>query len=417
MNRQTTEAAGFGLERACNGANGRRTAPLKVGVVCDLLEERWLSMDLVADMLLAQLASGNALGMESGGIEAIRIRPKPGPRFARIPFAGRTRVAFTADRLLHRFWDYPRILRRQAARCDVYHIVDHSYAQLVHELPAERTIVTCHDLDTFRCVLEPARDPRSRLFRHMTRRILSGLRKAARITCDSQATLDGLVAHDLCAPGQAVVIPNGVDPFCSPEPHESADREASRLLGPQGRYPVDLLHVGSAIPRKRLDILLRVFAAVRREAAGVRLVRAGGGFTDGQKSLVRDLGLEDAIVVLPYLDRDVLAAVYRRAAMVLQPSEAEGFGLPVAEAMACGTAVVATDIPVLREMGEEAAVYCPLADIDAWRDTILELLQERHAQPERWNTRLRAGIDRAAHFTWENYARRMSDLYREIGLP
>ena len=74
-------------------------------------------------------------------------------------------------------------------------------------------------------------------------------------------------------------------------------------------------------------------------------MRVGGPFTAAQQAQVRELGLGDAIVVLPLLDRSTLAAVYRRCALVLMPSEREGFGLPVLEALACGTPVVASDSP------------------------------------------------------------------------
>ena len=84
-------------------------------------------------------------------------------------------------------------------------------------------------------------------------------------------------------------------------------------------------------------------------------------------------------------DRATLAAVYRRAALALQPSEAEGFGLPVAEAMACGTPVLASDLPVLREVGGEAAVYRPVADVPAWSEAALNLLAERQAQHATWH--------------------------------
>jgi len=80
-----------------------------------------------------------------------------------------------------------------ADRFDIFHVVDHSYAQLVHELPGNRTVVTCHDIDTFRSIIEPGREPRHAAFRAMTRRILGGLRKAGHVVCDTEATREALI--------------------------------------------------------------------------------------------------------------------------------------------------------------------------------------------------------------------------------
>ena len=120
-----------------------------------------------------------------------------------------------------------------------------------------------------------------------------------------------------------------------------------------------MLHVGSTIARKRIDTLLRVFAGIRRARPDARLVRVGGPFTAEQRALVRELQLEDAIVVLPFLDRSTLAAVYRQSAVLLLPSEREGFGLPVLEALACGTPVIASDIEALREVGASRGGLLP----------------------------------------------------------
>jgi glycosyltransferase involved in cell wall biosynthesis len=321
---------------------------------------------------------------------------------------------FKADRLLNRFWDYPRLLRRRGAECDLFHIVDHSYGQLVHELPAERTVVTCHDLDTFRSVLNGRAERRGPFFKAMTRRIMSGLGKAARVTCDSAATRDELLAYGLVEPRRVVVVPNGVHPACSPEADPSADAEAARLLGPARADRLDVLHVGSTIRRKRIDLLLHVVAALRKSFPGTRLVRAGGPFTPEQLRLVERLNLSGAVVVLPHLERDVLAAVYRRAAVVLQPSEREGFGLPVVEALACGTPVVASDLPVLREVGGEAAAYCAVGDLAAWTETAAQLLAERGEGGGPWARRRAAAIAQAAKFSWAEYARKMVAVYRQL---
>ena len=384
----------------------RESRAPRVAVLCDLREENWHSMNLVADMLLEQTAA------RARGVETVRVCPPMRRRFSR---AGANGWRFNADRLANRFWDYPRHLRALRAGFDLFHVVDHSYAQLVHHLPPERTVVTCHDLDAFRCLLEPAAEPRPALFRAMTRRVLDGFRRAARVACDSHATRDELLAHRLLPAERLTVIPNGVHPAFTSEPSPRADAEAARLLGPAEEGAPELLHVGSTIARKRVDVLLRVFAAVRESFPRARLVRVGGAFTPAQAALADELKLRDAVIVLPHLDADVLAAVYRRAALVLQPSEREGFGLPVVEALACATPVVASDLKVLREVGGDGAVcYRPVGDVPAWADAATRLLRERAHAPDAFAARRAAATARAATFTWADYAARTVALYREV---
>jgi len=210
------------------------------------------------------------------------------------------------------------------------------------------------------------------------------------------------------------VVPNGVHPTCSPRPDPSAERDAAALLGPVDVNRPELLHVGSTIPRKRIDVLLEVFALLRRRHPNLRLVRVGDTFTHSQERLVSRLKLADHITVLPFVDRRVLAAIYRRAAVLLQPSDREGFGLPVAEAMACGTPVVASDIAALREVGGDAASYCPVGDLDGWTSAVAVLLEERATNPDRWRARRTAGTAQARRFNWPEHAQRMTDVYREI---
>lgn len=382
--------------------------PLKVAVVADLLEEQWPSMDLVAEMLVEHLRTDHA-----GAIEPVLIRPALRPRATRLPALREARAAFTTDRFTNRLWDYPAVTRGIARSFDIFHIVDHSYAHLVHTLPAARTLVTCHDLDTFRSILEPERETRSFLFRAMTRRIFAGLRAAGHIACDTEATRDALVAKGGIDPARTTVVPNGPHPSCAPEAEPAADVEAARLLGPAGRM-TEILHVGSTIARKRIDVLLHVLKAVRRVRHDVRLVRVGGAFTAEQRALVRELQLDDFIVSLPFLDRATLAAVYRRSAVVLLPSEREGFGLPVLEALACGTPVVASDIEALREVGGDAVRYCPPDDVEAWTTAVVTSLGERRDDRERWAARRSAGIARAASFSWSRYTREVVGIYRRL---
>jgi len=388
--------------------------PTRLAVVCDYPEEGWPSMDLMGEMILSHLERGHA-----EQVAPTRLCPSYHHRLTRWPVLRRLGLARNADRVLNRFWDYPRALAPRGRRdeFDLYHVVDHSYAQLVHVIPAGRAVVTCHDLDTFRCLLEPEREPRPGWFRALARRTLTGLQKAAAVVCDSEATRTALLAHRLVPDARLRVVYPGIHPECTVDPDPAADAEAVRFLGPADRDgPPDLFHVGSTIPRKRIDVLLATFAAVRRIHPGARLIRAGGPLTLEQEQKARRLGVFDAMVSLPFCSRAILAAVYRRASLVLMPSEAEGFGLPVAEALACGAPLLASDLPVLREVGGDAPIYRSVADLAGWTEGALTLLAERHDEAVRRVRRAR-GLAQARHFAWTDHAEQLVSLYRELLEP
>lgn len=386
---------------------GEPLALPRVAVVADLREERWYAMDLVAEMLL-----NNLQAQEARLVDATELCPVMARRLTRLPLAGRTAAANTADRILNRVWDYPRWLRSRVKYFDLFHIIDHSYAHLATGLPAGRSIVSCHDLDAFRGVLPGSRG--SIVERTLGRRLLKGMSAARKILCGSAATRNELVAATAIPAELIVVVPYGVHPACSPRSEPDADREAALLLGPPGGHRVDLLHVGSTIPRKRIDVLLRVVAALRKKSRDVRLIQVGGPLTSSQRRLAGRLGLDDVVVVLPFLTPWVLAAVYRRAALLLQTSEREGFGLPVAEAMTSGTPVLASDLPALREVGGRFSTYCPVGDVEQWIVAAAQLLEERADDSASWRARQVEGIAWAQRFDWRTHARTTMNIYREL---
>jgi len=375
--------------------------PPTLAVMTDFPAEGWPSMDLCGEMLLAHLPMSG-----SHAVEPTRVCPPFRRLASRLPLIGGKKAAFNADRLLNRFVMYPRHARRLAGKFDLFHIVDHTYAQLVHAVPAEHTGVYCHDLDAFRSLLEPARDPRPWWFRRLARRILTGMQKAALVFHNSVQTREELLRFGLIDPARLAHAPLGVAPEFTPQPSSPAG-PMPWLVDLAGRPWV--LHVGSCIPRKRVDVLLEVVAAVRRVSPDLRLVKVGGEWTAEQRVRMDALGLANSVTHVTGLSRAELAEVYRRAPVVLLPSEAEGFGLPVVEALACGAAVVASDLPVLREVGGEVATYCPVGDVPAWAAAVSKHFTDRDGIPDRT-----ARLAWVARFRWANHADTIAAAYHRV---
>lgn len=375
--------------------------PIRIGVVCDLEEEGWHSMDLVGDMLLETLPS-----VAHGAIVATRLRPPMIRRWTRLPVVGAGSRAHLGDRLTGRLWDYPRWLAPRRGDFDVFHIVDHSYAHLIRALPADRTIVTCNDTDAFEAARTGAVsrfDPARLLAAH----VLDGISRASHVACISEATRQDLIATGRVDPSRTSVVHLGAHPTCTPVPDAQADADIDRLVTPAA---FDVLHVASTIPRKRIDVLIEMFSKFHTTHPEARLVRVGGPLTREQQRLADCRGLSSALVQLPFLERRQLAALYRRASVVVLPSDREGFGLPVVEAMACGTPVIASDIPALREVGGAAAIYAPPGDVTAWVDALASLRRER-LDPAARERRRFACLSAAARFNWQRYAEQMAALY------
>jgi glycosyltransferase involved in cell wall biosynthesis len=373
----------------------------RLAVLTDFPDEGWPSMNLCGDMLLAHLPRGGPVA-----VQADRLCPPFRRLSTRLPILERFNPAFNVDRLLNRFLLFPRHARRAAPRFDLFHIADHTYAQLVHALPSGRAGVYCHDLDAFRCLIEPAVDPRPRWFRALACRILAGLKAAAVVFHSTTAVGEEIGRTGLVSRDRLVLAPYGTAPEFAPDP----PGDPVRLPGLVG-FDDDpwLLHVGSCIPRKRIDVLLDVVAAVREGVPGLRLVKVGGEWSPDHWCQITRLGLAGSIVHVHDLTRAELAELYRRATVVLVPSKAEGFGLPVIEALACGTPVVASDIPALREAGGPAAAYAPVGDVGAWADAVARVLRDPTASLSRAER-----LAWSARFSWATHAETIARAYHRL---
>jgi glycosyltransferase involved in cell wall biosynthesis len=368
----------------------------RLAIIFDAPEERWPSMDLVAEMLLRHLQMEHA-----DSYRTAPVHPRFSGFFKAVP-ALRERTAWNADRLLTRFLTYPAQLIARKREFDLFHVADHSYSQLVHVLPSEFTGVFCHDLDAFACLIRP-NDAAPAWRKAIARAQLSGLQRATVVFYSTAQVRAEIERAGIVDPQRLVHAPYGVaDEFFSADAPDAI---------PAGLLPARpfLLHVGSSMARKRLDVLFEVFARVRVHIPDLMLVQQGAELTADQKALVTRLGIADALVQPPRLSRTGLAALYRRAELVLLTSEREGFGLPVLEALAAGGTVVASDIPAFREVGGAAAVFCRVGDVEQWAQTVRELIEKPDGRPS-----LPVRDTVAKSFTWTAHATKVAEAYHRV---
>jgi glycosyltransferase involved in cell wall biosynthesis len=168
--------------------------------------------------------------------------------------------------------------------------------------------------------------------------------------------------------------------------------------------------VGTLEPRKNHVLALEALARLKAAGHAHRLVIAGGRgwLFDPVERMIGELGLTGDVTFSGFVPEGDLPALYAGSDCLLMPSLYEGFGLPVLEAMACGTPVVCANASSLPEVADAAALLAPASDAEAFSAAIdLVLRQPRLAAALR--TR---GLERAAHFTWEACAAATVEVYR-----
>jgi glycosyltransferase involved in cell wall biosynthesis len=228
--------------------------------------------------------------------------------------------------------------------------------------------------------------------------------RADAVVVPTRAVADALAVHvDL---RRVVVVGEGVSSdLVLPA---DAGARASRLALPAGGF---LLTLATLEPRKGLDVLIRALARRTGPALPLLVVGQPGWGGVDPDSLARDEGLDAGRVrVLGRLSDADLATVLHRATALVMPSRAEGFGLPVLEAMAAGTPVVCSADPALAEVGSDAVRIAPIGDDAALAAVLDEVLGDPGLR-ERMSER---GRVRASDYSWEGAARSLWALYRSM---
>jgi glycosyltransferase involved in cell wall biosynthesis len=191
------------------------------------------------------------------------------------------------------------------------------------------------------------------------------------------------------------------------------DERALQLVRTRYGLPPSYILSASALePRKNLARTVEAFAAARARGLAQELVLAGAryfGTSDIGQAIAKH-GLERVVHLPGYIDDADMAAVYSGADAFIYPSLYEGFGIPLLEAMACGTPVVAARAASMPEVAGDAAEYVDPLDVESMAEGMLRVLGDAHRAKE-----LRAaGFERVKAFTWERTARETAALYRRV---
>ena len=283
---------------------------------------------------------------------------------------------------------------------DIYHATDYLVPQLA------RTPVVATLYDAIPLMNPQWANPRLRSLKNWLLKRCA--QSADAVIAISNAAVPELVEHYAITPSRIRVIPLGVDTRWFDRPDDETIDVTLRDHGLTRGY---FLHVGTLQPRKNLDALVTAYERLPAHVSDVRQLVLVGKYGWGAAGL-RDRLLSKRsagrVVWLDYVSRDVLQSLYYGAGAFVFPSLAEGFGLPVIEALAAGLPVVATRLPSLVEIAEGYATFVA-DDIDA----LIDALTATHDRPDNIDD-ANARRRHAATFSWNECALSTEALYREL---
>lgn len=265
------------------------------------------------------------------------------------------------------------------------------------------SVVTIYDLTFLRY---PQRLSRARRL-YLQAFTARSCRHATRITAISHSTKADLIEL-LGLPAEKIdVTPLGYNrAMFRPLPQE----DIAAFKAAKGLPDRFWLYLGTLEPRKNLVTLLEAYAQLPADDR-LPLVLAGGKGWDYEPifQAIEQHHLSEMVSTPGFIPSEDMALWYNSADCFVYPSVFEGFGLPVLEAMACGTPVITSNVSSLPEVAEGAGLTLPPHEVDAWTAALLKAYSD-----EKWRAQARtAGLNKAAQFTWENTAQRTIESYQK----
>ena len=281
-------------------------------------------------------------------------------------------------------------------RTDVYHLP--AYHQLTHFSGVKR-VITIHDL-------------RSQHIQDVEAQDLSAMRESCRVA-DAIITVSEFTRQDVVryceAPARKVhTVHLGVDDDFKVVDDPQRLGQLRRRLGLHKPFFLCL----GLVPRKNIERLLQAFAAFRhrQEISLVLAGHPGGKWVERYRGLIGELGLESQVLLPGAVSSEDLVLLYNAAEAFIFPSLCEGFGIPVLEAMACGTPVLTSRGSALPEVAGDAALLVDPLDVAAITGGMETLAEDRTLRLRL----VRRGLERARGFTWRRMARQILGLYESL---
>ena len=270
-----------------------------------------------------------------------------------------------------------------------------------------RCVITIHDVIPLKFPDHAPKARKSRLLPLFRWLMCEVGRRADRIITVSATSRNDVLAHLHLSPSgvdKVRVIYNGVAEQFFPGPGMHAD-DPSR--------PRTILYVGRADPYKNLINLVRAFAALKKEApfpVRLKLVGATDPRYPEAPQMARELGVEADCEWSAAMTTAQLVDAYRQADLFVLPSRYEGFGIPAAEAMACGTPVLCGDCGALREVGGDAVLYVSPDDVPEMKRKMLQLLHDTRLA----RALATRGLQQVQRFTWRKTAEATLGVYEQL---
>lgn len=311
----------------------------------------------------------------------------------------------TMVRLWHRLdLPVPRVNWLVGVTPDIFHATDFVLAPCT----ARRKVLTIHDL-AFLFHPDAAMPSLHRYLNVVTPR---SVKRADHIIADSHNTAKDLHEQWRTPQEQISVVQGAVDHDHFRPVSDLAQQQAVRQRYGIGERPF-ILGLSRLEPRKNFSRLIHAFHAVRESAPIPHRLVIGGGkgwLYDEIFATVQRLGLEKEVLFPGFIANEDLPALYSAADFFAYPSLYEGFGLPIVEALACGTPVLTGDNSCLPEAGGPGALYVDVQDMDSIAAGLSRLCEDSDLREE-----LRQkGMAHAARFTWSRSARQLQAVYEAL---